>query len=106
MAVIPSQRLREDRNSTARACRRKFSRPIYAPNFPLSCALKGKSRLRETVRLLVISGTGVEESHKGPKLVFRAEDVGADEWVARYVCVVPSAFFGLAGQCEGVFYSR
>jgi hypothetical protein len=32
---------------------------------------------------------------KGPKLGFRAEDVGADKWITPDVCVVPSAFFCL-----------
>jgi hypothetical protein len=43
---------------------------------------KIKRRLRETVKLIVTRGAAVEVSRKGPKVVFRAEDVGADKWIA------------------------
>jgi hypothetical protein len=42
---------------------------------------KIKRRLKEAVRLIVTRGAAVEESRKGPKIVFRAEDVGADKWI-------------------------
>ncbi|KAH9972525.1 hypothetical protein BJV74DRAFT_889193 [Russula compacta] len=40
-------------------------------------------RLKEDIRLILIvtRGAAVEESHKGLKLEFRAEDVGADRWI-------------------------
>ena len=44
--------------------------------------VKIKRRLKEAVRLIVTRGAAVEESRKGPKVVFRAEDVGADKWIA------------------------
>ena len=44
--------------------------------------IKIKRRLREAVNLIVTRGAAVEESRKGPKLVFRAEDVGAEKWIA------------------------
>jgi len=43
---------------------------------------KIKRRLKEAIKLIVTRGTAVEESPGGPKLVFRAEDVGADKWIA------------------------
>ncbi len=43
---------------------------------------KIKRRLKEAVRLIVTRGAAVEESRMGLKLVFRAEDVGADKWIA------------------------
>jgi hypothetical protein len=42
---------------------------------------KIKRRLKEVVNLIVTRGAAVEESPGGPKLVFRAEDVGADKWI-------------------------
>jgi hypothetical protein len=59
--------------------------------------VKIKRTLREAVRLIVTRGAAAEKSHKGPKLVFRAEDIGADKWIAPGVCGDPSAFFGFAG---------
>jgi hypothetical protein len=44
--------------------------------------VKIKRRLREAVNLIVTRGAGVEKSRKGLKLVFRAEDVGAEKWIA------------------------
>jgi hypothetical protein len=44
--------------------------------------IKSKRRLKEAVRLLVTGGAGVYEPRKGPRLVFCAEDVGADKWIA------------------------
>jgi hypothetical protein len=62
---------------------------------------------RKLPDLLVTRGAGVEESRKkGLKLVFRAEGIGADKWIAPGVCVVPSAFFGLAGQPVGVCFAH
>ena len=76
-------RRREGRNSAARACRCKFSLSIFASDVSLPCALRIKSKymLKEAVGFLVtlLRGAGVEESRKAPKLVFRAEDVGADK---------------------------
>lgn len=43
--------------------------------------VKIKRRLREVVKLIVTRGAAVEESHKGPKVVFRAEDIGAEKWI-------------------------
>jgi len=42
---------------------------------------KIKRRLKEVIRLIVTRGAAVEDSRGGPKLVFRAEDVGADKWI-------------------------
>jgi hypothetical protein len=42
---------------------------------------KIKRRLKEAIKLIVTRGAAVEESPGGPKLVFRAEDVGADKWI-------------------------
>jgi len=47
---------------------------------------KIKRRLKEAVRLIVTRGAAVETSDRGPKIVFRAEDVGADKWI------MPGAF--------------
>lgn len=44
--------------------------------------MKIKRRLKEAVRLIVTRGAAVETSRKGPEVVFRAEDVGADKWIA------------------------
>jgi len=44
--------------------------------------MKIKRRLKEAVKLIVTRGAAVEESRKGPKVIFRAEDVGADKWIA------------------------
>ncbi|KAF8496865.1 hypothetical protein F5888DRAFT_1703209 [Russula emetica] len=44
--------------------------------------MKIKRRLKEAVKLIVTRGAAVEESRKGLKVVFRAEDVGADKWIA------------------------
>ena len=48
---------------------------------------KIKRRLREAVKLIVTRGAAVEESRKGLKIVFRAEDVGADRWIVPGACV-------------------
>jgi hypothetical protein len=48
--------------------------------------MKNKHRLEEAIRLLVTRGAWVEESRKIPKLVFRAEDVIADEDLQPGVC--------------------
>jgi hypothetical protein len=53
--------------------------------------VKIKRRLREAVKLIVTRGAAVEESHKGSKLVFREEDIGADKWIIPGVLL--SAFF-------------
>jgi len=50
--------------------------------------VKIKRRLREAIRLIVTRGAAVERSSGGPKLVFRAEDVGADKWIAPGACVL------------------
>ncbi|KAI0255057.1 hypothetical protein BJV78DRAFT_1359042 [Lactifluus subvellereus] len=42
---------------------------------------KIKRRLKEAVRLIVTRGAAVEESRRGPKIAFRAKDVGADKWI-------------------------
>jgi len=42
---------------------------------------KIRRRLKEAVKLIVTRGAAVEASHRGPKIVFRAEDVGADKWI-------------------------
>ena len=49
---------------------------------------KIKRRLKEAVRLIVTRGAAVEESRRGPKIVFHAEDIGADKWIVpgMYVC--------------------
>jgi hypothetical protein len=44
--------------------------------------LKIKRRLREVVDLIVTRGAAVDESRKGPKVVFRAGNVGANKWIA------------------------
>jgi hypothetical protein len=44
--------------------------------------VKIKRRLKEAVRLIVTRGAAVEESRTGPKIVFCAEDAGADKWIA------------------------
>jgi RNase P protein component len=43
--------------------------------------VKIKRRLKEAVKLIVTRGAAVEGSRKGMKVVFRAEDVGADKWI-------------------------
>jgi hypothetical protein len=43
---------------------------------------KSKRRVKEAIRLIVTRGAVVEDSRDGPQLVFRAEDVGADKWIA------------------------
>ena len=63
--------------------------------------IKGKRRVKGALRLPVTYGAWVEESRKGPKLVFRAEDVIAGEELYEYlrlVCIIASEFFGLAGK--------
>jgi len=40
---------------------------------------KIKRRVKEAIRLIVMHGAAVDESPGGPKLMFRAEDVGADK---------------------------
>jgi hypothetical protein len=52
--------------------------------------VKIKRTLKEAVRLIVTRGAAVEKSRKGPKLVFRAEDVGADKWIAPGVFCCPT----------------
>jgi hypothetical protein len=42
---------------------------------------KIKRRLKEAIRLIVTRGAAFENSRDGSKLVFRAEDVGADKWI-------------------------
>ncbi|KAI0301430.1 chondroitin AC/alginate lyase [Russula brevipes] len=42
---------------------------------------KIRRRLKEAVRLIVTRGAAVEASRRGPKVVFRAGDVGADKWI-------------------------
>ncbi|KAI9507104.1 hypothetical protein F5148DRAFT_1208066 [Russula earlei] len=42
---------------------------------------KIKRRLKEAIRLIVTRGAAVEESCRGPRIVFRAEDVGAEKWI-------------------------
>ena len=51
---------------------------------------KIKRRLKEAIRLIVTRGAAIEESRRGPKIVFRAGDVGADKWIVpgAYVCHV------------------
>jgi hypothetical protein len=44
--------------------------------------VKIKRRLKEAVKLIVTRGAAVEESRKGPRVVFRSEDVGADKWIS------------------------
>jgi hypothetical protein len=44
--------------------------------------VKIKRRLREAVRLIVTRGAAVEKSRKGLEIIFRAEDIGADKWIA------------------------
>ena len=51
---------------------------------------KIKRRLKEAVRLIVTRGAAVEESRKGSKIVFRAEDVGADRWIVPGASASPS----------------
>ena len=50
--------------------------------------VKIKRRLKEAISLIVTRGAAVERSSGGPKLVFRAEDVGADKWIAPGACVL------------------
>ena len=40
-----------------------------------------KRRFKEAVRLIVTRGATAGESRRGPKIVFRAVDIGADKWV-------------------------
>ncbi|KAH9983393.1 hypothetical protein BJV74DRAFT_886832 [Russula compacta] len=57
---------------------------------------KIKRRLKEAVKLIVTRGAAVEASRKGPKLVFRVEDVGADRWIVpdwTYVAVPTTELF-------------
>ena len=68
-------RPREGRNSTAWTCRYRLSRSICASNFALPFASVGPRRPSDS---LLRVARGVEESRRGPKLVFHAEDVGAD----------------------------
>lgn len=53
--------------------------------------MKIKRRLKEAVRLIVTQGAAVEASRKGPKIVFRAEDIGADKWIAPGVLLFHAA---------------
>ena len=50
--------------------------------------VKIKRRLKEAIRLIVTRGAAVEQSSSGPKIVFRAEDVGADKWIVPGACVL------------------
>jgi hypothetical protein len=43
---------------------------------------KIKRTLKEAIRFIVTHGAAFDDSRDGPKLVFRAEDVGADKWIA------------------------
>jgi hypothetical protein len=82
----------------ARACRCRF----YASDLALPCALKVKRCIKEAASLLVTRGAGVEELCKGPKPVFRAE-TSVQTSGLHLVCVVPRAFFGLAGSGGACF---
>jgi hypothetical protein len=71
--------------------------------------VKFKRRLREAVRLIVTRGAAVEESRGGQKLVFRAEDIGADKWIAPGVLLSHTPTFcrysfSLGGLHECVFF--
>ncbi|KAH9997058.1 hypothetical protein BJV77DRAFT_960321 [Russula vinacea] len=79
--------------------------------------IKIKRRLREAVNLIVTRGAAVEESRKGPKLVFRAEDVGAEKWIApdwTYAALPTTELFrmplaeliGLMRQALGTLHQR
>jgi len=62
-----------------------------------SVRVKIKRRLKEAVKLIVTRGAAVEESRKGLKVVFRAEDVGADKWI------VPGVLLLLLSHASNVF---
>jgi hypothetical protein len=66
---------------------------------------KIKRRLREVVNLIVTRGATVEESRKGPKVVFRAGDVGADKWIAPGMSLW-RARPTFCNRSFGVIYSR
>jgi hypothetical protein len=62
---------------------------------------KIRRRLKEAVRLIITRGAAVEASRRGPKVVFRAEDVGADKWIvpgACCPCTCRSSVFAVLGQ--------
>jgi hypothetical protein len=66
-----------------------FNSRIVLPLLRPTVRSKIKRRLGEAVRLIVTRGAAVEESRDGvPKLVFRAEDVGADKWIVPGACVL------------------
>ena len=73
--------------------------------------IKIKRRLREAVNLIVTRGAAVEESRKGPKLVFRTEDDGAEKWIAPGVLLshAPPIFCCssvLMGRCRVCFVAH
>lgn len=56
---------------------------------------KTKRRQREAIRLFISHGAAVEESRKSLKLVFRAENVGANRWIVLVrTCVSPIQVLG------------
>jgi hypothetical protein len=68
---------------------------------------KIKRTLKEAARLIVTRGAAVEESRKGLKVVFHAEDVGADKWIAPGVCCCPTLqLFVIFQAVGGCFCSR
>ena len=69
------------------------SRVVLRP----SVRVKIKRRIKEAVKLIVTRGAAVEESRKGPKVVFRAEDIGADKWI------VPGVLLLLLFHASNVF---
>jgi hypothetical protein len=99
----------EGPNSAARACRCRFSRSIAASNFALPCALKASVGSRRLSDSLLRVARGSRNRGTGPKLVFRAEDVGADKWIvccpnrvfpscgAVWVCVLLTMGFSQIG---------
>jgi hypothetical protein len=76
----PPRRLGEEQRSA------DMSMQMLAVNSRLvrrpAVRVKIKRRLKEAVRLIVTRGAAVERSRKDPKVVFCAEDVGADKWIA------------------------
>ena len=50
--------------------------------------VKIKRRLKEAVKLIVTRGAAAEESRGELRLVFRAEDVGAEKWIVPGACVL------------------
>jgi hypothetical protein len=73
--------------------------------------VKIKRRLREAVSLIVTRGAAVDKSRKGSKIVFRAEDVGAEKWIVPGVLLfrsskILSRFFSLGGAVRGVLFTH